>query len=198
MNRTADKHNFPNHFKYNGQDYKKNDDIANGFNDYFINVGPTLAASMPNSHLNSVTLPPVNLPNSFVLTPTSPFEITSIIDKLKPKTSKGIDEISPKLLKSNNVLIAEPLSFIANLSLQSGLFPTDMKIARVIPINKSKDKTSFQNYRSISLLPAFSEIFERLVYNRFYKYLTINNSRAIWLFEKIDQLNLPSRNYKIE
>ena len=77
---------------------------------------------------------------------------------MKPKTSKGYDEVSPKLVKSTHLHIAEPLSYIANISFQKGTFPKDMKIAKVIPIFKNKDKQNIQNYRPISLLPAFSKI----------------------------------------
>ena len=66
------------------------------------------------------------------------------------------------------------MSHIANLSFQTGIFPQKMKIAKVIPIYKSKDNKNFQNYRPVSLLPCFSKVIERLVYNRLYSYLKTN------------------------
>ena len=191
LNRTENKNNFPEFFMHNGSVYRGMVDIACGFNNYFVNVGPNLAAAMPSTDLSSVTLPRLNLPNSFALTPTNPIEVATIIDKLKPKTSKGIDGISPKLAKSTNILIAEPLSYIANLSFRTGIFPDNMKIAKVIPIYKAKDNTNFQNYRPVSLLPAFSKIFERLAYNRLYKYLKLHEilNPAQYGFQK----NLPTK-----
>ena len=50
-----------------------------------------------------------------------------------------------------------------------------MKIARVIPLFKSGDKSTFTNYRPISILPAFSKILERIVYNRILSYLNERN-----------------------
>ena len=41
-----------------------------------------------------------------------------------------------------------------------------MKIARVIPLFKSGDKSLFTNYRPVSVLPVFSKFLERIVYNR--------------------------------
>ena len=41
-----------------------------------------------------------------------------------------------------------------------------MKIANIVPIYKSGDNTLFDNYRPVSVLPLFSKILKRLVYNR--------------------------------
>ena len=50
-----------------------------------------------------------------------------------------------------------------------------MKIARVTPVFKSGDTSLMTNYRPISVLPCFSKMLERIMYNRLYKYLTENN-----------------------
>ena len=41
-----------------------------------------------------------------------------------------------------------------------------MKIAKVIPVFKGGDCADLSNYRPISVLPCFSKILERLMYNR--------------------------------
>ena len=46
-----------------------------------------------------------------------------------------------------------------------------MKIAKVVPIFKSGDKHLFNNYRPISILPAFSKILEKIVANKLMKFL---------------------------
>ena len=51
-----------------------------------------------------------------------------------------------------------------NASIESGHVPDTMKLAKVIPIYKSKDKQMLNNYRPISLLPIFSKILEKVVY----------------------------------
>ena len=48
------------------------------------------------------------------------------------------------------------------MSLTSGIFPNNMKIAKVIPLYKSNGKNKFTNYRPVSLLPQFSTILEKL------------------------------------
>ena len=75
-------------------------------------------------------------------------------------------------------LIIEQLSTIFNKSISEGVFPTKMKIAKVVPIFKSGDSHLFNNYRPISLLPVFSKIFEKLVHTRLYKYLLKYNILA--------------------
>ena len=46
-----------------------------------------------------------------------------------------------------------------------------MKIARVIPLFKSGEKDIFTNYRPVSVLPTFSKILERVLYNRLLRFL---------------------------
>ena len=55
---------------------------------------------------------------------------------------------------------------------QGGVFPDLLKIAIVSPVFKTGDTVDISNYRPISVLPCFSKILERVMYNRLYKYLT--------------------------
>ena len=68
-----------------------------------------------------------------------------------------------------------PFSHICSNSLFGGSFPENMKISKVIPIFKSGDTESINNYRPISLLPTLSKVLERLVFNRLYKYISVNH-----------------------
>ena len=68
----------------------------------------------------------------------------------------------------------EPLLHIFNLSLQTGVFPDKLKIARVT-LFKCGDNYELGNYRPISELPCFSKLLEKIMYNCFCKYLTDNN-----------------------
>ena len=64
--------------------------------------------------------------------------------------------------------------FIFNLSLQKGAFPDELKIAKVTPVFKADDVNELGNCRPISVLPCFSKILERIMYNRLFKYLKTN------------------------
>ena len=59
------------------------------------------------------------------------------------------------------------MTYIINLSLNSGVVPQEMKIARVIPLFKSGDNSLFTNYRPVSVLPVFSKFLERIVFSKF-------------------------------
>ena len=66
--------------------------------------------------------------------------------------------------------IAKPLSLKINQSLCTGIFPKKLKIAKVIPLFKKGDSHLFDNYCPISLLPAISKVFEKVVFEQTYDY----------------------------
>ena len=58
-----------------------------------------------------------------------------------------------------------------NLSFKTGVFPSVLKTAKVIPIFKKDSKLDYSNYLSISLLPNFEKILEKLMYKSLYTFL---------------------------
>ena len=78
-----------------------------------------------------------------------------------------------RIIKLSIDIIVEPLTEIINVSSVSGCFPDTLKIAKVLPIFKTGDPEKLENYRPISILPAFSKLYEKVVYNRIYRYLQI-------------------------
>ena len=148
-------------------------EIANGFNDYFVNIGPGLASKINTSATSYQSYLPESFNSSFFLQPTCENEIKKIIYQLK-EGAAGNDGISPKYLKCVSEVIAYPLTRIANLSFEEGVFPEELKCANVIPLYKAKDPMLFNNYRPISLLSVFSKIIERLMYNRLIEFLNKN------------------------
>ena len=80
-----------------------------------------------------------------------------------------------KLVKQCLPTIVKPLCHISNCSLQSGVVPDQLKWAKFIHIFKKGDPSLFSNYRPIYLLPCFSKILEKIVYNRLIAHLKDNN-----------------------
>ena len=98
------------------------------------------------------------------------WKVKKIIKDLASKNSCGHDSISTKLLKRMEEQIAKPLSLMVNQSLCTGIFPKKLKIAKAIPLFKKGDSHLFDNYRPISLLPAISKVFEKVVFEQIYDY----------------------------
>ena len=145
--------------------------IANKFNVFFVNVGPSLAKTFsPNTNNHKQYL--TGSYNSIIfLSPISPSEIITTINLLKNSKSEGIDGISISVIKSCADILALPLYYIFNASISHGIFPDSLKVAKIIPIFKNDDCSNFSNYRPISILSCFSKILEKLVYKRFLAYL---------------------------
>ena len=76
----------------------------------------------------------------------------SVLKKMKVSKSSGLDKISSKLLKPAGNSIIELFTYLFNLVLSTGIFPDDMKLAKVTPIYKSGSKTDCGNYSSISVI----------------------------------------------
>ena len=158
----------------NGVPCTDNTDIANNFNIYFTTVGNTLAANLPQTDNDPIELIESN-PDNFFCIPTTPAEINNIILHSKSKKSTGFDNIDSYIVKQIAPQIVNQLANIFNKSFLTGIVPSKLKIAKVIPLYKTKDPALFSNYRPISLLPFFSKILERLMYNRLYNLLTEHN-----------------------
>ena len=109
---------------------------------------------------------------SFFLLPVNRNELINVIKGLKTNSSCGYDEVSPKVVQCCHAPLLDIFVHIFNLSFSKGVFPDDFKIAKVIPLFKGGDSSSFNNYRPISVLSVFSKILERLFYNRLYDYLS--------------------------
>ena len=68
-------------------------------------------------------------------------------------------------------VISKPLTHICNNSFKTGVFPSRMKIANIKPIFRRDAKTDIGNYRPTSLLPQFSNFFEKLFLSRLYNFI---------------------------
>ena len=101
-------------------------------------------------------------------------EVLMVLNSLKISKSAGPDDLPARLIKDGSEQIAAPLCFLANQSLQSGVFPNSEKCARVIPIYKSGEKSNFDNYRPISVLNVLSKVLEKIVHKQLSEYLETN------------------------
>ena len=171
LGKVSDKSCYPNAFIINNMPVIDKPKAAEAFNHFFSNIGLQTSLNVPksNKHFSSYMPPPIQ--NSIYIEPVSPSDVLSIAKKLKPKSSYGHDHISTKLLKESIEIIVDPITHIINRSFETGIVPDNMKTAKVIPIHKASDKSLLKNYRPISLLPAFSKLLEKLMYNKIISFL---------------------------
>ena len=141
---------------------------ADLFNNYFSNQCTPIIndSQLPafsyrtNSRLNDIN---INLQT-----------ISDIISELNPNKSHGCDNISIKMIHICRNQIVFPLKLIFESCVNSGLYPDLWKMSNVCPVHKKESKNLLKNYRPISLLPIFSKIFEKIIYNSLYSYIITN------------------------
>ena len=68
--------------------------------------------------------------------PVDTEEIKQLIYSLKIPKSPGYDNIGASLIKDVVEGLVRPLAYIYNLSIETGIFPENLKIAKVIPAYK--------------------------------------------------------------
>ena len=128
--------------------------IANTFNNYFVNVGSSLAkniqtATDPIHYIESVE-------NSIYIPEINMDEVRTIISAITNSAS-GNDELPASILKQCMDSYLEPLTHLINLSISLGIVPDELKIARVIPIFKGRETNSLcKTIDPSSVLPFFS------------------------------------------
>jgi len=95
----------------------------------------------------------------------------TVISLLKDTAAKTceLDPIPTWLLKQLATCIAPVICRLCNLSLEQGVFPAQLKQARVFPLLKKPtlDPDEASSYRPISNLPYISKLIERVVVSRF-------------------------------
>ena len=168
------KQELPAEFIWNDQIITDLDEIANKFNTYFINIGHSLSEQIHATRSSDEYLS--NRTNTiFNFTEVNEECIDRIINKMKSKSSTGYDNISNKLIKSARDVLIKPLTLLMNQIIHTGEFPKHLKIAKVKPLFKKGNQSSFTNYRPISLLPSISKIFEHVMTSQLMEYFTSKN-----------------------
>ena len=102
-------------------------------------------------------------------------DVRKVIKKLKNKRSHGFDNISAELIKLAGESIIQPLTWIVNTSIVTGVFPKNWKKAKVTPLFKKGDRTLAKNYRPVSLLSVSGMVLERITAIQIDKYFEDNN-----------------------
>ncbi|XP_065683423.1 uncharacterized protein LOC136096171 [Hydra vulgaris] len=150
-------------------EYKNKKDISEIFNHFFVNTGLNLPSKIKGSETSfqnyfndfDSSLPDSNLTFD---------ELETAIKSIKKNKAPGIDDISGNVVLYIFSVIRKPIFNIFSSSIKNGIVPDKLKIAKIVPIFKGGGTSAISSYRPISILPIFSKLLERTIYNRLYKF----------------------------
>lgn len=123
----------------------------------------------PFLHVGHADLPNVRYqqldpPNEYIMDEFSSMsvnEFLKIVDELSYAKSSGVDDLNSKLIIDAMRGVQDVFVKICNKSLQSGIFPTSCKTARITVIPKKGDIRCLDNLRPISILSILGKIIEK-------------------------------------
>ena len=158
----------PSKLRYKNCNFELDQDIANNFNDFFVNIGNSVEKKIPTARKKFSAYMKKRNVDSLFANPVDEDELVNMLGNLNPSKSCGPYSIPSNLLKQHAVLFLKPLLVLLNTSLEEGVFPDFLKLAEVCPIFKKNDKNKCENYRPISLLSNISKLYERMMHTRLY------------------------------
>ena len=148
--------------------------VTNIFNRYFSTVASDLVKHFPPLQ-NNFSFPNINrVTSSCFLYPTNVTEILFILKKMKNK-GNCLYDIPANILFEIKDKILPVLEYFYNRCIFEGVYPSILKVARIVPIHKSGDKHSVDNFRPISNLSSLNKIFETLTLHRLSSFIEKNN-----------------------
>ena len=109
-------------------------------------------------------------------------QVRDILQILKLGKASGPDYISHQMLKNTCESVCVPLAILFNLSFSKAEYPTQWKMASIMPLFENGDKSLFSNYRPIALLSTVGKVFERIVFKLDFKWSFIQIS--IWIYTR--------------
>ena len=158
--------------KVDNKTIKNPSDIPAIFNNFFCNIGSKLSSKFHSTPDNAFSKYMGQRANqSMFLFETDAEEVAKIINNLENKKSTGHDDITVKFIKISSTYISELLARVINISIKTGIYPDQLKIAKILPLYKKGSNSDPSNYRPISILSIINKIFEKILHKRLYNYL---------------------------
>ena len=157
----------PDSFIINGITCSNPENIAEKFNEFFVNHPKNIhekvkSPSIDFSYLINSSRDSISFENC------TTSEIEKEISMMKKQG--GLHDIPARFLKLCNNFIADPLSRLFNQCIEKGVFPDILKTAQITPVHKKGPKNEIQNYRPISVLMNIGKIFESIIQKRLLNY----------------------------
>ena len=140
--------------------------ICNTIYHYFANIGNKIAPPVFVKKEDYYCHLKKRQCKSIIPNPSDDYEIIEAKNGLNCHKSQGYIDVPVKLIKHTKFIIACYLGISFNSYIEKGYYPDQLKIAKVVPLYKSGNKTEVCNYRSISILSPISKVFETLLHKR--------------------------------
>jgi hypothetical protein len=124
---------------------------------------------------------------TFTLPPATEEEIEDNINKLNTSKATGADNIPARLIKLSVMAIKKQLTSILNNDIKKRKFPDLLKIGKITPSYKnSKDSNRLdkKHNRPVSVLTAFSKIYERYILSKMLSHVNLILSDKISAYRK--------------
>ena len=171
LHRNKFKNCIPEAFNHDGNIIKDQSKIAEELNNFFINIGPSIVENMVNEnnkHFGQYLTDHYDCRLRFKTITES--DTIAIINNIKAKKSCSHDQLSTELLKHIMNPLIPPLTHVINQMINTGIFPDNLKIAKVKPLFKKE----INHYsRTTDLYHCY------LLYQKCLKKLFSNNSMYI-------------------
>ena len=183
-----------------------NTKVSETFNDFFSNAVTNLNIEVPTEFLNTsvATTDPVQSAilrykdhpsimkikekygdrDNFCFNHVSMTDVETEIMLVNSSKACPKHTIPPTIIKDNSDILTCKLLSDFNISIDSNIFPINLKNADITPAHKNGDRTDKSNYRPVSILPTISKIFERFLYNQISIYMEPKLSENLCGFRK--------------
>ena len=171
-------HNSPTVIKEGAKYYTKPREMASSLNRQYINIIRETISKIPPTDTNPLhhyarALGPVD--SKLEIQQISMSQFKEIFKKMKATTSATKDFISVRILKEAGETILPHLLHMINTVIQTGEYPTPLKLTKIVPIPKTKkDPTTQAGWRPINIVPALSKLVEKCILDQVMKYLKVN------------------------
>ena len=166
-------------------------EVSEVFNDFFVNIVPNLKITEPNVDRNFIetndqtsnaiskfrnhpSIAKIKSKNSdschFSFTEITYISVLEKIENLDIAKASQKTDIPTKILKQNSDYFAKYIFENINFCIENSEFPSDLKLADVIPIYKKNSKSLKDNYRPVSILSNISKVYEKTIYEQLQNY----------------------------
>ena len=119
--------------------------IANHFNSFFTSVAGKILKNIPKAKKTFNSFLTKSNTKTLFLSSTTLAKVASILKTFNLNKAIGPNSLSIEILMDLKSEISEPLSNLIYLSLNTGVFPNSLKLAKVIPVIKKSNQQECNN-----------------------------------------------------